>query len=265
MRTNRRNRAGDDGSEVVVGRNPVREALRAGRPMERILIGPGEPSGVLQQIVAEAEGRGIVVRRADRRQLERLSQGEVHQGVVAIAAPVAYARLEDVFALAERRAEPPLILLLDEVQDPHNLGSLLRSADGAGAHGVIVPRRRAAGLTMTVARTSAGAVEHVPVVQVANIVDTVRRLKQNGLWIAGADMDAEQTYWEADLTGPLALVVGGEDKGIGRLVREQCDFVVRIPMFGNVNSLNVGVAGGLFLFEVLRQRRSKSAPGQDNS
>lgn len=229
--------------------------------MERLLVAPGASSGPLADVVAEARDRGINVRETDRRQIDRLAHGQVHQGIVAVAAPVAYARLDDVLARAEGLDEDPLLLVLDEVQDPHNLGSLLRSADGAGAHGVIVPNRRAAGLTMTVARTSAGAVEHVPVVQVANIVQTLIQLKQRGFWIAGADMSTEQTCWDTDLTGPLALVIGGEDRGLGRLVREACDYVVHIPMYGRVNSLNAGVAGGLLLFEVVRQRRSAARHG----
>src|SRR5690606_23729021 len=181
------------------------------------------------------------------------------QGVVAVAAPRAYVSLEDILQRAADQGEPPLILLLDEVQDPHNLGSLLRSADGAGAHGVVVPKRRSAGLTMTVARTSAGAVEYVPVAQVPNLVQAVRTLQERGLWVVGADMAGEQTLWEADLTGPMAVVVGGEDKGLGRLVRESCDLLVRIPMRGRVNSLNAGVAGALVLFEIARQRHTKAA------
>lgn len=247
----------------VIGRNPVREALRAGRPIERVFIAKGPGGGPVQDIVDEARRRGVVVQATDRRQLDRMADGQVHQGVVAIGAPVAYARLEDVFARAEERGEDPLVLVLDEVQDPHNLGSLLRSSDGAGVHGVIVPSRRSAGLTMTVARTSAGAVHHVPVVQVPNIVRTLGQLKERGLWVAGADMTGDTDYWDSSLTGPLALVVGGEDKGLGRLVREACDFVLRIPTSGKVNSLNAGVAGALLLFEIRRQRRAAFGVGAD--
>lgn len=265
MRTNRNRRDGADGYDVVIGRNPVREALRAGRPLERVLVADSDgSSAVVKEIVDEARRRDVTVRFAGKRQLDRLAKGGVHQGVVAIAAPVAYAHLEDVLSLAAEREDELLLLVLDGIQDPHNLGSLLRSADGAGVHGVIVPNRRAAGLTMTVARTSAGAVEHVPVVQVSNIAQTLRRLKRQGVWIVGADMKAEQNYWEADLTGPLAIVVGGEDKGISRVVRELCDYVVYIPMFGQVNSLNAGVAGGLLLFEVLRQRFRESPSSRRN-
>lgn len=241
---------------IVIGRNPVREALRAGRPVERIFVSPAQGPGPLTEIVAEARRLGILVQDADRHHLDRLAQGQVHQGIVAIAAPIPYANLDDVLLGAERRGEEPLLLVLDEVQDPHNLGSLLRSADGAGVHGIIVPTRRSAGLTMTVARTSAGAVHYVPVVQVTNVTRTLKRLKEQGLWIVGADMAEATEYWDAKLTGPLALVVGGEDKGIGRLVRQACDFVVRIPTSGKVNSLNAGVAGALLLFEVARQRRA---------
>lgn len=260
---NRRRRDSDGGrqeaTDVIVGRHPVREALRAGRPLERVLIGRGSETGPLASIVEAARKRDIVVRETDRRQLDRLAEGQVHQGVVAVAAPIPYARLEDVFDVAKARGEEPLLLVLDEVQDPHNLGSLLRSADGAGVHGVIVPNRRAAGLTMTVARTSAGAVHHVPVVQVANIARTLATLKDQGLWVVGADMTEADVYWDAPLTGPLAVVIGGEDKGLGRLVRESCDFVVQVPMSGKINSLNAGVAGGLLLFEIARQRRETTS------
>jgi len=243
------------GEGLIAGRNPVREALLAGRPVERLLVAEGAGGASLAEIVRLAAERGIAVQYADRRRLDRLAEGQVHQGVVAIAAPKAYVPLEEILARAQAQGEPPLLLLLDEVQDPHNLGSLLRSADGAGAHGVVIPKRRSAGLTMTVARTSAGAVEYVPVAQVPNLVQAIRTLKERGLWVVGADMAGEQDLWDADLTGPLAVVIGGEDKGLGRLVRESCDFLIRIPMRGRVNSLNAGVAGAVILFEIARQRR----------
>ncbi|HEY8495738.1 MAG TPA: 23S rRNA (guanosine(2251)-2'-O)-methyltransferase RlmB [Limnochordales bacterium] len=243
------------GEGLIAGRNPVREALLAGRPVERLLVAEGAGGASLAEIVRLAAERGIAVQYADRRRLDRLAAGQLHQGVVAIAAPKAYVSIEEILAQAEAQGEPPLILLLDEVQDPHNLGSLLRSADGAGAHGIVIPKRRSAGLTMTVARTSAGAVEYVPVAQVSNLVQAIRSLKERGLWVVGADMAGELELWDADLTGPLAVVIGGEDKGLGRLVRESCDFLVRIPMRGRVNSLNAGVAGAVILFEIARQRR----------
>lgn len=254
-----RDKKDSPGHDVLAGRNPVREALVAGRPLERLLVAQGAGGPALAEILRLAAERGIAVQTVDRRRLDRLAEGHVHQGVVAVAAPRAYVPLDEVLRRAEKGGEPPLLLLLDEVQDPHNLGSLLRSADGAGAHGVVVPKRRSAGLTMTVARTSAGAVEHVPVAQVSNLVQTIRTLQERGLWVVGADMAAEQDLWDADLTGPLAVVIGGEDKGLGRLVRESCDFLVRIPMRGRVNSLNAGVAGALVLFEIARQRRNLAA------
>ncbi|HEY8418679.1 MAG TPA: 23S rRNA (guanosine(2251)-2'-O)-methyltransferase RlmB [Limnochordales bacterium] len=247
---------------LIPGRNPVREALLAGRPVERLLVAKGAGGAPLAEILRLAAEQGIAVQEVDRRRLDRMTEGAVHQGVVAVAAPRAYVPLDELLRRAEERGEPPLLLVLDEVQDPHNLGSLLRSADGAGAHGVVIPKRRSAGLTMTVARTSAGAVEHVPVAQVSNLVQAIRALKERGLWVVGADMAAEQDLWDADLTGPMAVVIGGEDKGLGRLVRESCDFLVRIPMRGRVNSLNAGVAGALVLFEIARQRRGgKPRPG----
>ncbi len=246
---------------LIAGRNPVREALLAGRPVERLLVAEGASGAPIGEILRLAAERGIAVQHVERRRLDRMAAGQVHQGVVAVAAPRAYVPLDALLARAEERGEPPLIVLLDEVQDPHNLGSLLRSADGAGAHGVVVPKRRSAGLTMTVARTSAGAVEHVPVAQVPNLVQAIRALKERGLWVVGADMTGQRDLWHADLTGPLAVVVGGEDKGLGRLVRESCDFLVRIPMRGKVNSLNAGVAGAIILFEIARQRYGRVPAG----
>lgn len=246
-------------THVIVGRNPVLEALRAGRPVERLLVAKGASGAAIDEIVALARRSGLTVQFDDRRRLDRLAEGHVHQGVVAVAAPVPYVSVDEILARAQRRGEEPLLLALDEVQDPHNLGSLLRSADGAGAHGIVVPRRRSAGLTMTVARTSAGAVEHVPVAQVSNLVQTLSDLKGRGMWVAGADTAGQREYWDADLSGPLVIVIGGEDKGLGRLVRRTCDFLVRIPMHGRINSLNAAVAGALLLFESSRQRRQKRA------
>lgn len=247
-----------DGKDVIAGRNPVLEALRAGRPLERLYIAKGAVGSAVAEIVELARNRGIAVQFDERRRLDRMSAGVVHQGIVAVAAPVPYADVDDLLAKAEAAGEEPLLLALDEVQDPRNLGSLLRSMDGVGGHGVIVPKRRSAGLTMAVARTSAGAVEYVPVAQVSNLVQTLSELKRRGLWVVGADMAAERDVWDADLTGPLVVVVGGEDKGIGRLVHETCDFLVRIPMRGRINSLNVSVAGAVILFEIFRQRSRKS-------
>lgn len=252
-----------DGRDVIVGRNQVLEALRAGRPVERLYVAKGAGGPAVSEIVELARSRGVVVQFDERRRLDRLSAGVLHQGVVAVAAPVAYASVDDLLAKAASRGEDPLLVALDEVQDPHNLGSLLRSVDGVGGHGVIVPKRRSVGLTMTVARTSAGAVEHVSVAQVSNLVQTLSELKRRGLWVVGADMAGDRDVWNADLTGPLVVVVGGEDKGLGRLTRETCDFLVRIPMRGRINSLNASVAGAIILFEVFRQRVGRSRkPGK---
>lgn len=240
----------------LAGRNPVLEALKSGRKIKEICI-----SGTrdMEELVLLAEKRQVPLRQVDHQQLDKLMPEAPHQGVVAFVESYSYASLEEVFARAAQRGEDPLILLLDSLQDPQNLGSLLRSADGGGAHGVVIPKRRAVGLTPGVVRASAGAVEYVPVVQVTNLVRTMEELKTKGLWVAGAEADGEQLYYQADLTGPLALVIGGEDRGLGRLVREHCDFTVRLPLRGRLNSLNAAIAGSILIFEVLRQR---AASGQ---
>ena len=194
------------------------------------------------------------MRASKREKLDQLAPDMRHQGVIAYAAPVAYASLDDVFACAEEKDEPPLLLLLDEIEDPHNFGALLRTADAAGVHGVLVPERRGCALTATVAKTSAGAVEHVRVVRIGNIVQEMKRLKERGLWFVGADMAGDEDMFHADLTGPLCIVVGSEGKGLGRLVKETCDFLVRIPMHGAINSLNASVAGALLMYEARRAR-----------
>lgn len=238
----------------VEGRNPVREALQAGRSLERVLMISEERPGPLTEIKELARTRGVRVDVVDKESLDRRSITGSHQGVIALAAAKAYVDVEEILAIAEERGEAPLLLLCDEVQDPHNLGALLRSAEAIGVHGVVIPARRAVGLTATVAKTSAGAVEHIAVARVTNMVQTMKRLKEAGLWLVGAEMSAERTLWETDLTGPLAVVVGSEGTGLGRLVSEHCDFLVRLPMRGRVSSLNASVAGSLVLFEVLRQR-----------
>jgi 23S rRNA (guanosine2251-2'-O)-methyltransferase len=241
----------------IEGRNPVREALRAGRALDCILMIYSDRPGPLQEIKSMAHERGVRVDIVDRAHLDRQSVTGRHQGVIAIAAARGYVDVEDILQRAHKRNETPFLLLCDEIQDPHNLGALLRSAEATGVHGVVIPSRRAVGLTPTVAKTSAGAVEHVAVARVTNMVQTMSLLKEAGLWIVGAEMNAEQTLWEADLTGPLAVVVGSEGAGLGRLVSEHCDFMVSIPMCGRVNSLNASVAGSLILFEVLRQRQRR--------
>ena len=240
--------------DVLIGRNAVTEALRAGRGINKILLADGDREGQVSEIVALAKERGIILQFVERSKIEAVAGGLRHQGVLAYVAPVAYAELDDILAKAEAAGEPPFLLLLDELEDPHNLGALLRTADATGVHGVLIPKRRSVPLTATVAKTSAGAVEYVPVARIGNIAQTLKKLKEKGFWVAGADMDGTQNYYDADLTGPLVLVVGSEGKGMGRLTKEQCDFVVKMPMVGKINSLNASVAGSILMYESMRQR-----------
>lgn len=244
-----------DGAETewIVGRNAVGEALKAARPLDRVLVARGERSGRLGYLAALCRDAGVPVKEVDTRKLDELC-GPHHQGIAAAAACREYATVEDLFRLAEERGEPPLFVVCDELEDPHNLGAILRTAEAAGAHGVILPRRRSVGLTPAVYKASAGAVEHVPVARVTNITETLRELKERGVWVYGLDMDG-QNWSRTDLTGAAALVVGSEGRGISRLVRETCDFVVSLPMFGKVNSLNASVACSIVLYEAVRQRR----------
>lgn len=236
------------------GRNPVMEALKSGRTIEKLLVAKGSQEGSIRQIIAIAREKGIVVSEVDRVKLDNMSETRSHQGVIAIISPYSYVDVDDMLELAAQRNEPPFIVVLDEIFDPHNLGSILRTADACGAHGVIITKRRAVGLTPTVAKSSAGAIEYVKVAKVTNISQTLQYLKEKGLWIAGADMDGKKSYFEADLTGPIALVVGSEGGGVGRLIKENCDFLVRLPMKGHISSLNAGVAGAIVMYEILRQR-----------
>ena len=238
--------------QIIVGRNPVNEALRAGRTINKIYLARNARSSVNDVIITMARERHIPVQHVDKIFLDRLAPNTVHQGVAAQSSPYAYTELEDL--LKNIHNTDPLLVLLDEVTDPHNLGAIIRSADAAGAHGVIIPNRRAAAVTETVVKASAGAVEFMPIARVSNIVRSIEFLQKEGLWVAGADMGAEQLVWNAPLSGPLAIVVGGEDKGLGRLVREKCDFLVKFPMAGQINSLNASVAAALVLFEAMRQR-----------
>ncbi len=240
--------------DVIAGRNSVGEALKSGRPLNKLLIAKGERQGSLRELAGMAKDKGILVQEVEPQRLAQLAPGQRHQGVVAMASPVEYAEVEDILAAAEAKGEAPLIVVLDELEDPHNLGAVLRTVDAAGAHGVIIPKRRSCPLSTTVAKTSAGAVEYVPVARVANLAQTLDKLKKAGVWVAGCDMDGTENYFEASLKGPLALVIGGEGRGLGRLVKEHCDFLVRIPMQGHVNSLNASVACSLVLYEAVRQR-----------
>lgn len=236
---------------ILAGRNPVREALKSGRPVDKVLFTQGESSGSLGEILTLAREKGVPVQAVDRARLDSLSGNVRHQGIMAYIAAREYAGLEAILAGA---GESPFILLLDEINDPHNLGAILRTAEAAGVDGVVIPKRRAVSLTPVVARASAGAVEYVPVARVANMVQTIGALKEKGIWVVGADAGARDLYWNARLDGPLALVIGGEDKGLGRLVKENCDFTVRLPMVGKIGSLNASVAAALLIYEAVRQR-----------
>lgn len=242
--------------DMLAGRNAVMEALKGSSRINRLMVADGSSEGSIRELIAVAKEKGVPVQFLERSKLDSMAKGIRHQGVLAQVSPVEYVELEDILSKAREKQEDPFIILLDELEDPHNLGAILRSADAAGAHGVLIPKRRSCPLSATVAKTSAGAVEHVPVARIGNIVQTIKALKEEGLWVAGADMDGKN-YYEADLTGPLLLVVGSEGQGIGRLVKEQCDFIVRIPMLGAINSLNASVAGSVLMFEVTKQRLSK--------
>ena len=244
------------GDDVVAGRRAVLEALRAGRPLRKVLVARSAHGDTVREIIHEARRRGVVVQFLEPR---RLQGGAMMQGVLGLAAAKPTVEVGDILAGAAARGEPPFVLVLDGVEDPANLGALLRTAEGAGVHGVILPRHRAAGLTPAVARASAGAVEHVPVAIVTNLVRALEDLKRAGLWVVGTDVGAAQVSHEAYLLPPLAVVMGGEGRGLSRLVREHCDLLVRLPMRGHIASLNVSVATGILLYDIVRQMAGTSA------
>lgn len=244
--------------ELLAGRHAVLEALRSGHTINKIWIAEGAQRHQVQPIIEEAKKNGVMFQQVDKRKLEQmLGKGIQHQGVVAQVAPHRYAELDDLFERASARKEQPFFIMLDEIEDPHNLGSIIRTAECSGAHGVIIPKRRAAGITATVAKTSAGAVEHVPVVRVSNLAQTIDQLKDRGVWIAGADAAAKMSVYEADMAGSIAIVIGSEGSGLGRLVRDKCDFLISLPMHGRLNSLNASVAAGICMYEAVRQRTGK--------
>ncbi len=249
-----------DEYEWIEGRQPVLEFLRSGQPINKLLIAKGSWDRQMQRIAALAKERGVVLQEVDRRYLDKLSATGRHQGVAAQIAAVEYAELADLLAQEPDPDWPPFLLVLDGLQDPHNLGSLLRSAEAARVGGVIIPKRRAVGVTPVVAKVSAGALSYVPVARVVNIARTIDELKEAGFWVVGADMAGDVCYGQ-DLTGPIALVIGGEGEGLSRLVKEKCDFLTSIPMLGRINSLNAGVAGALLMFEVVRQRMQNRLKG----
>ena len=241
---------------VVSGRNAVRELLESGRDIEKIYIQSGQREGSVNQLIGICSDRRIQIVEVDKRKLDQLSYGQRHQGIVAIAAERNYSSVDEILSYANERGEKPFIILLDGVEDPHNLGAIIRSAECVGAHGVIIPKRRAVGLTSTVAKASAGAVEHMRVAKVTNLGQTIDILKEHGLWIYGADMGGND-YYQVDMTGSSCLVLGSEGFGISRLVKEKCDFIVSIPMCGKVNSMNVSCAAAIVMADIGRQRRMK--------
>lgn len=239
---------------VIEGRNAVIEALRAGTAIDKIYLAKGDTDSALGHIANTARANGVVVVNADRRKLDEMSRTHAHQGVIAVAAVREYASIEDIFQRAEEQGEAPLIVLCDELSDPHNLGAVIRTAECAGAHGVVIPKRRSAGLTAIVAKTSAGAVSHIPVARVPNLTALMKELQKRGVWIFGAEMNGTTSLYEADLKGPAAIVIGSEGSGMSRLVAETCDFTVSIPMKGKINSLNASAAAAILLYEAARQR-----------
>ncbi|MDF0727598.1 23S rRNA (guanosine(2251)-2'-O)-methyltransferase RlmB [Cytobacillus sp. S13-E01] len=240
-------------SEFIIGKNPVLEALKSERDINKIWIAEGSQKGQMSQVIGLAREKGILVQFVPKKKIDQMVEG-IHQGVIASIAAYKYAQLDDLFASAKARGEEPFFLLLDELEDPHNLGSIMRTADAVGAHGIIIPKRRAVGLTATVAKASTGAIEHIPVVRITNMAQTIDVLKERGVWIVGTDAKGKDDYRDMDGSMPIGLVIGSEGKGIGRLIRDKCDFLIRLPMSGNVTSLNASVAASLLMYEVYRKR-----------
>ncbi|MBQ9361420.1 MAG: 23S rRNA (guanosine(2251)-2'-O)-methyltransferase RlmB [Lachnospiraceae bacterium] len=251
------NGAQEEKTSLIEGRNEVIEALRSGRTIDRLYVLDGSHDGKIETIKREAKKAGIRIDFIDRKRLDTMSLTGNHQGVVAKAAAYSYAEVDDILQRAEEKGEEPFIFVLDGIEDPHNLGAMIRTADVCGAHGVIIPKDRAVGLTATVAKASAGAINYVPVAKVTNLTRAMEELKQKGIWFAGADMDGELMY-ACNLRGPMGIVIGAEGKGLSRLVKEKCDYIVRIPLHGNIDSLNASVACGVLAYEVVRQRDSLS-------
>ena len=240
-------------SEQIEGRNAVLEAFRSGKCVDKLFILDGCQDGPVRTIAREARKKDTIINYVSKERLDQLSETHAHQGVIAQVAAYEYSTVEDILAKAEEKGEPPFLILLDNVEDPHNLGAIIRTANLAGAHGVIIPKRRAVGLTSTVAKTSAGAINYTPVAKVTNLVRTMEELKQKGIWFVCADMGGESMY-RMNLTGPIGLVIGNEGEGVSRLVREACDFTASIPMKGDIDSLNASVAAGVLAYEIVRQR-----------
>ncbi|MGC4017932.1 MAG: 23S rRNA (guanosine(2251)-2'-O)-methyltransferase RlmB [Muricomes sp.] len=242
-----------ENTQVIEGRNAVLEAFRSGKTIDKVFVLDGCQDGPIRTIVREAKKHDTILNFVGKERLSQISETGKHQGVIAYAAAYNYSEIEDMFSLAEEKGEPPFLILLDNIEDPHNLGAIIRTANLAGAHGVIIPKRRAVGLTATVAKTSAGALNYTPVAKVTNIAKTIEELKEKGMWFVCADMGGESMY-SLNLTGPIGMVIGNEGEGVGRLVKEKCDFIASIPMRGEIDSLNASVAAGVLAYEIVRQR-----------
>jgi 23S rRNA (guanosine2251-2'-O)-methyltransferase len=240
--------------DLIEGRNAVIEALKSDRTIEYILIAKGDLVGSISVVIALAKEKGIVIKEADRRKLDEMSQTESHQGVIAIVTPYKYFGLDDIFKYAEEKGEKPFIIILDEIQDPHNFGSIIRTAEVCGAHGIVIPKRKNVGATPTVYKTSAGAIEHMKIAKVTNINATIEEIKERGVWVYGADMEGENYIFDTDLTGAVAIVIGSEGRGISKLTKEKCDVLVKIPMVGKITSLNASVASGIIMYEIMKQK-----------
>ena len=248
-----------ENSNIICGRNPVLEALRSGREIDRLLVAHGTGGGSVTAIIAKCRAKGILIKEISPQKLDYYCGGANHQGVAVMFASQEYAAVEDMFALAETRGEKPFLIICDEIEDPHNLGAIIRTAEATGVHGVIIPERRSASLNATVAKAACGALEYVPVARVTNIANTIDALKQRGVWVFGADMDGDD-YTRTDFDTPCALVIGNEGKGIGALTAKKCDAIISLPMHGKINSLNASVAAGILMYEVVRSRNADKKP-----
>lgn len=242
--------------DQVEGRNAVIELLESGRDINKIFVSNGEKNGSINKIIAMAKEKKVIVLEVNRAKLEQMACSDNHQGVIAIVPPYNYCDVDDILECAKSRNEDPFIIILDGIEDPHNLGAIIRTAETAGVHGVIIPKRRAAGVTSTVTKVAAGAVEHMNIARVNNINETIRYLKENDIWVCGTDMDTNKYYYNQDLTGALAVVIGSEGFGMNKLVKENCDFLVKIPMKGKITSLNASVSAGIVMYEAVRQRNN---------
>ncbi len=252
------NKSKENYNDQVEGRNSVIELLESGKDINKIFVEKGEKHGSIHKIIAMAKEKRVIIVEKDKRQMEEMAQNKNYQGVIALVPPFEYCEIEDILDKAKEKDEDPFVLILDGIEDPHNLGSIIRTAETAGVHGVIIPKRRAAGVNSTVAKVSAGAVEHMLVARVTNITDAIDKLKKEGLWICGTDINTDKYYYEQDLTGPIGIVIGNEGSGMSNKVTKNCDFLVKIPMKGKVTSLNASVSAGIVIYETLKQRLQKN-------